>query len=113
MLMPWIKISQNWYCLFLFKKTGNLESSYLASVLNLNFELGIKSKFIQYNYKYSTVESNINELENKGLDRCPNKVYPKLKRYIAIGICAYNLHKIGTKIMQIKIATKNEQRRAS
>jgi hypothetical protein len=69
--------------------------------------------FIQYRHKHSAVESNINELENRGLDRCPDKGFPRFKRYVAIGICAYNLHKIGAKIMQIKIATQNEQRRAA
>jgi hypothetical protein len=45
--------------------------------------------------KHSTVESNINELEHRGLNRCPDKGYPNFKRYIGLAVCAYNLKKIG------------------
>ncbi|WP_027395931.1 hypothetical protein [Aquimarina latercula] len=38
--------------------------------------------------KYSAVESNINELEHCGLDRCPDKEYHGFKRYVSIGITA-------------------------
>jgi len=50
--------------------------------------------------KHSAVESNINELEYRGLDRCPDKGFKSFKRYIAIGICAYNLHRIGAEIQK-------------
>lgn len=50
--------------------------------------------------KHSAVESNINELEHRGLSRCPDKGYTHFKQYIGVGICAYNLHKVGTKIRQ-------------
>jgi IS5 family transposase len=50
--------------------------------------------------KHSAVESNINELECRGLDRCPDKGFKNFKRYIAIGICAYNLHRIGAELMR-------------
>jgi transposase, IS5 family len=50
--------------------------------------------------KHSAVESNINELENKGLDRCPDKTFYGFKRYVSLGITAYNLHKIGKKLLR-------------
>lgn len=50
--------------------------------------------------KHSAIESNINELENRGLDRCPDKGEKNFKRYIGLGICAYNLKKIGAKILK-------------
>jgi len=50
--------------------------------------------------QHSAVESNINELENRGLDRCPDKGYDNFKRYIALGVCSYNLHRIGSALMR-------------
>jgi transposase, IS5 family len=59
-----------------------------------------KSKsFKKYKNLHSAVESNINELENRGLDRCPDKGVLNYKRYIALGVCAYNLKKIGKYIL--------------
>lgn len=52
--------------------------------------------------KHSAIESNINELENRGLDRCPDRGLHHYKRYISLGVCAYNLKKIGRKILQHK-----------
>ena len=45
--------------------------------------------------KHSAVESNINELECRGLDRCPDRGYPHFKRYIGLSVAAYNLRRIG------------------
>jgi hypothetical protein len=50
--------------------------------------------------KHSAVESNINELEHRGLDRCPDSSFPHFKNYVAMGICAYNLKKLGKKILE-------------
>lgn len=52
--------------------------------------------------KHSAVESNINELEHRGLDRCPDRGYPHFKRYIQLGVCAYNLKKIGRQILKLE-----------
>lgn len=58
--------------------------------------------------KHSAVESNINELEHRGLDRCPDKGYHGFKRYIGIGIVAYNLRRIGRELIsqELKKQTK-------
>lgn len=50
--------------------------------------------------KHSAIESNINELENRGLDRCPDRGYHHYKSYIGLGVCAYNLKKIGAKLLK-------------
>jgi IS5 family transposase len=49
--------------------------------------------------KHSAIESNINELEHRGLDRCPDRGIHNYKRYISLAVCAYNLKKIGRKIL--------------
>ena len=59
-----------------------------------------KPLFKKLRNKHSAVESNINELEHRGLDRCPDKGYPNFKRYIGLSICAYNLKKIGVKLLE-------------
>ncbi len=50
--------------------------------------------------QHSAIESNINELEHRGLDRCPDKGYAHFKRYVGLGVCAYNLHRIGAELMR-------------
>lgn len=50
--------------------------------------------------KHSAVESNINALEFRGLDRCPDRGIKNFKRYIALGVCAYNLHRIGAELQK-------------
>ncbi len=59
-------------------------------------------KFKRLKNKHSAIESNINELENRGLDRCPDRGIQHYKRYIGLGISAYNLKKIGRRIMEIQ-----------
>lgn len=50
--------------------------------------------------RHSAIESNINELENRGLDRCPERGYHHFKRYVGLGAAAYNLRKIGKKLLE-------------
>lgn len=57
-------------------------------------------KFKKTRNKHSAIESNINELEHRGLNRCPDKGYAHFKRYLGLGICAYNLHKIGAELLR-------------
>ena len=51
---------------------------------------------------HSAVESNINELECRGLDRCPDRGYPNFKRYIGLAVGAYNLRRIGQELIAIQ-----------
>lgn len=59
--------------------------------------------------KHNAVESNINELEKRGLDRCPDRTRKNFDRYIGLGITAYNLHKIGRQIIELQRA-KDEKK---
>jgi IS5 family transposase len=59
--------------------------------------------------KHSAVESNINELEHCGLDRCPDRGFQNFKRYIGIAVCAYNLKKIGTELVNQARTSSIEQ----
>ena len=60
-------------------------------------------EFKQLKNKHSAIESNINELEHRGLNRCPDRSYMRFAAYVAMGICAYNLKKIGKKILEDRL----------
>jgi len=53
--------------------------------------------------KHSAIESNINELEYRGLDRCPDKGLNNFKRYVGLAVSAYNLRRIGVKLIEQRI----------
>jgi hypothetical protein len=52
-------------------------------------------EFIKAKRRHSTIESNINELEHRGLNRCPDKGIKGLHRYVGLAVIAYNLRRIG------------------
>jgi hypothetical protein len=58
--------------------------------------------------KHSAIESNINELEHRGLDRCPDRGITHFKRYVGLGVCAYNLKKIGRRLLEIERQKQKE-----
>jgi IS5 family transposase len=58
--------------------------------------------------KHSAIESNINELEHRGLDRCPDRGIHNYKRYISLAVCAYNLKKMGREILKQQRAASIE-----
>jgi transposase, IS5 family len=59
--------------------------------------------------KHSAVESNINELEHRGLDRCPDRTQYNFNRYVGMSVTAYNLHKIGRKVLQDRLAKDKKE----
>ena len=61
--------------------------------------------------KHSAVESNINELEHSGLDRCPDRGYHGFKRYIGIGVIAYNLQRLGKQLLKQEIERQEKNKR--
>ena len=63
------------------------------------------TKFKKLRHKHSAIESNINELEHNGLDRCPDRGFHGFKRYIGIGITAHNLQRIGKELIKKEKAT--------
>ncbi|MBL4864906.1 MAG: ISNCY family transposase [Pseudomonadales bacterium] len=50
--------------------------------------------------QHSAVESAINALEQHGLDRCPDHGIDGFKRYVALGVLARNLQRIGAILTQ-------------
>ncbi|MCF1440089.1 MAG: ISNCY family transposase, partial [Shewanella sp.] len=52
--------------------------------------------------QHSAVESAINALESHGLDKCPDHGIEGLKRYVALGILARNIQKLGAELQKIE-----------
>lgn len=53
-------------------------------------------EFIRAKRKHSAVESDINALEQHGLDRCPDVGIEAYRRYVALAVVATNLQRLGT-----------------
>ena len=51
-------------------------------------------------HKHHAIESDINCLEQHGLNRCPDKGLRGYHRYVGFGVLAYNLHKIGRRLLE-------------
>ncbi len=56
-------------------------------------------RFRRLRAQHSGIESDINALEHPGLNRCPDKGWSGFQRYVGLGILAYNLHKIGNRLL--------------
>lgn len=56
--------------------------------------------FIRLRHQHSGVEANINQLEHHGLNTCPDKGIKAFKRYTALGVMAYNIHRLGKAIIK-------------
>ena len=65
--------------------------------------------FKQLKNAHSAVEYNINELEHRGLDRCPDRSVINFSKYVGLAIGAHNLHKIGKELISIQ-CSKNKKR---
>lgn len=61
---------------------------------------------------HSRIEGNINQLEQNGLDICPDKGIDGFKRYVAYGVLSYNLHKLGMMLILAKRKAAKKLRRA-
>ncbi len=58
--------------------------------------------FRSLRHRHHAVESDINCLEHHGLNRCPDKGLHGFKRYVGLGVLAYNLHKVGKQLLEKK-----------
>jgi hypothetical protein len=67
--------------------------------------------FVVLRNKHSAIESNINELEYRGLDRCPDRSYRNFKRYIGLAVSAYNLRRIGVELIAQEIAKELQKKK--
>ena len=59
-------------------------------------------RFRALRHQHSAVESDIHCLEHHGLNRCPDKARTGYGRYAGFGVLAYNLHKIGARLLQLR-----------
>jgi len=72
-------------------------------------EIESSSRFKKLKNAHSAIESNINELEHRGLDRCPDRTWRNFKRYVGLSVTAYNLHKIGRKLLADRRKLEKEE----
>jgi hypothetical protein len=54
----------------------------------------------EHTKRFNELESAINCLEHHGLNRCPDKGSAGFTRYAALGVLAYNLHKLGNILLE-------------
>jgi hypothetical protein len=57
-------------------------------------------RFVALRHRHHAIESDINCLEHHGLNRCLDKGLEGFKRYVGLGVLAYNLHKIGARLLE-------------
>jgi len=70
-----------------------------------------KSKeFRKINNAHNAIESNINELENRGMNRCPDRSVVAFGRYVGLAVSAYNLHKIGKELISIRVKKEEKEK---
>ncbi len=72
--------------------------------------------FQKFRHQHAAVESAINGLEHHGLNRCPDKGIIGFRRYTALGILAYNLHKLGNILLdedRIKLSKNQSLKQAA
>ncbi|WP_422469054.1 ISNCY family transposase [Endozoicomonas sp. ALC013] len=53
-------------------------------------------EFVRAMKKHSAVESDINALEQHGLDRCPDSGIDGYRRYVGLAVLGTNLHRLGS-----------------
>ena len=56
-------------------------------------------RFVQLRHQHHAIESDIHCLEHHGLNRCLDQGIDGFKRYVGFGVLAYNLHKIGARLL--------------
>jgi transposase, IS5 family len=56
-------------------------------------------KFRALRHQHAAIESDIHCLEHHGLNRCLDKGLRGYKRYVGFGVLAYNLHRIGARVL--------------
>lgn len=61
--------------------------------------------------RHSTIESDINCLEHHGLNRCPDKGLSGYKRYVGLGVLAFNLHRIGLALLSGAVAGNRRRKK--
>lgn len=70
-------------------------------------------KWKKLRHAHSAVESDINSLEQHGLNRCPDKGWRGYTRYTGLGVLAYNLHKLGAKLLSEASEAERKRKQAA
>jgi hypothetical protein len=70
-------------------------------------------KFVKLKHKHNAIESNINELEHRGLNRCMDRSKVAFNKYVGLAVIAYNLHKIGRKLSKEMAIAKAREKKAN
>ena len=101
-VMGKIKINKNLYIPIIDnEKKYYIKSNFPYFPFSILFAiLGYKNLCL--NNKHSAIKSIVSELENKGLDRCPNRGIKSHQKYIGLAICAFNFKKIGRQIFELQ-----------
>ncbi len=66
--------------------------------------------FKQLNNSHQSIESDINQPEHHGLNKCPDKGKENFEKYVALAVLSYNLHRLGNLIKKKSIKEKTKQR---
>ncbi|MCP4553496.1 MAG: hypothetical protein GY834_15965 [Bacteroidetes bacterium] len=96
-----------------FKLSPKIQKTVMPKKGRLNKEEYIREhekQFLALRKKHSAVESDINCLEHHGLNRCPDKSLKHFRRYVALGVLAYNLHKLGNILLENDRNTRKRER---
>lgn len=72
-------------------------------------EIERSKEFRALNNAHQAVESNIDQLEYHGLDKCFDKGEINFKKYVSLAVLSYNLHRLGRLIK--KSAIKNHAKK--
>lgn len=59
---------------------------------------------------HSAVESNINQLEHHGINRCPDRGIKNFRRYVALGVLSYNLQRMGNLLIAEERAAEKKEK---
>ena len=60
-------------------------------------------EFIELRRAHSAVESNINELEQSGADKVPDKGLHGFKKYVGWSVLAHNLKRLGKLVIEMEV----------
>ena len=61
------------------------------------------ASFKKLNNSHQAVESNINQLQYHGLDKCRDKGEDNFKKYVSLAVLSYNLHRLGNLIKRRRL----------
>jgi len=60
--------------------------------------------------RHCAVESNINELEHAGVNKVPDKGLEGFKKYVALGVLAYNIRRLGKMVIEVNTASTSQKK---